>query len=82
MSSRAVIRPIEAGCTAECPHCGERVKFRARHRDDQIICNVYVDGKWDRVEQFHAACYAEAKDPHGEPHKSETKRRGKKAAKQ
>jgi DNA-directed RNA polymerase subunit RPC12/RpoP len=61
-----VLRLIEAGSTAECPHCGERVKFRARHRDQQVICNVYVDGKWDRVEQYHDECYVEAGEPHGE----------------
>lgn len=65
--SRAVVRLIEAGSTAECPHCGERVKFRARHRDQQVICNVYVDGVWDRVEQYHAECYDAAGEPHGEP---------------
>ena len=65
--SRAVDRLIEAGSTAECPHCGERVKFRARHRDRQIICNVYDDGVWQRVEQFHAECYTEAGEPYGEP---------------
>ncbi len=64
--SRAVIRLIEAGSTAECPHCEERVKFRARHRDQQVICNVYVDGVWDRVEQYHAECYETAGEPHGE----------------
>lgn len=64
--SRAVLRLIEAGSTAECPHCGERVKFRARHRDQQVICNVYVGGKWDRVEQYHDECYVEAGEPHGE----------------
>ncbi len=64
--SRAVVRLIEAGSTAECPHCGERVKFRARHRDHQVICNVYVDGVWDRVEQYHAECYETAGEPHGE----------------
>ncbi|MDH3295796.1 MAG: hypothetical protein OER95_15870, partial [Acidimicrobiia bacterium] len=64
--SRAVLRLIEAGSTAECPQCGERVKFRARHRDQQVICNVYVDGTWDRVEQYHDACYLEAGEPHGE----------------
>lgn len=64
--SRAVVRLIEAGSTAECPECGERVKFRARHRDQQVICNVYVDGVWDRVEQYHAECYEAAGAPHGE----------------
>ncbi len=64
--SRAVLRLIEAGSTAECPHCQERVKFRARHRDLQVICNVYVDGVWDRVEQYHEECYTDAGSPHGE----------------
>jgi hypothetical protein len=61
-----VLRLVEAGSTAECPHCQERVKFRARHRDQQVICNVYVDGVWDRVEQYHEGCYTDAGSPHGE----------------
>ena len=64
-ASRAVSRPIEAGSTVECGHCGERVKFQAKLRLQQVICNVYVDGRWDRVEHFHAACYEEGDDPHG-----------------
>ena len=64
--SRAVIKLIEAGSTAECPHCLERVKFRARHRDQQVICNVYEDGVWKRVEQYHLDCYGDADAPHGE----------------
>ena len=65
-TSRAVLRLIEAGSTAECPQCEERVKFRARHRDQQVICNVYIDGVWNRVEQYHAECYEKAGEPHGE----------------
>jgi len=65
--SRAVSRLIEAGCAADCPHCLERVKFRARHRDRQVICNVYVDGVWQRVEQYHLDCYDQAGSPYGEP---------------
>ncbi len=65
--SRAVDRLIEAGSTAECPHCEERVKYRARHRDHQIICNVYDNGVWQRVEQYHAECYTEAGSPYGDP---------------
>lgn len=64
--SRAVIKLIEAGSAAECPHCHERVKFRARHRDQQVICNVYEDGTWKRVEQYHLECYDEAGALHGE----------------
>lgn len=67
--SRAVIKLIEAGSAAECPHCNERVKFRARHRDQQVICNVYENGVWKRVEQYHLECYEEAGAPHGEARK-------------
>jgi hypothetical protein len=65
--SRAVTRLIEAGSMTECSHCGERVKFKARERHMQVICNVYIAGKWDRVEHFHAPCYDEAGQPFGEP---------------
>ena len=64
--SRAIIKLIEAGSAAECPHCLDRVKFRARHRDQQVICNVYDNGVWKRVEQYHLECYHDADSPHGE----------------
>jgi len=64
--SRAVLRLIEAGSVAECPQCGDRVKFRARHRDQQVICNVYDNGVWQRVEQYHQECYDEADSPYGD----------------
>ncbi len=64
--SRAVLRTIEAGCSATCSHCGEPVKFRAKVKCHQVICNVYINGKWDRVEHFHAECYDLAAEPHGE----------------
>ncbi len=51
----------------ECTHCEERVKFRARERHQQVICNVYINGAWDRVEHYHEPCYEEAKKPFGDP---------------
>lgn len=63
--SRAVTRLIEAGCMAECVHCQERVKFRARHRDLQVICNIYKGKVWQRVEHYHADCYPLAGEPYG-----------------
>ena len=63
--SRAVVRLIEPGCEAECAACGQRVKFQARIKAMQVICNVYVKGRWDRVEHFHEGCYHEAGDPYG-----------------
>jgi hypothetical protein len=64
-ASRAVIRTIDAGNSAYCSHCDELIKFRAKIRAQQVICNVYVKNKWDRVEHFHAECYGLAEEPFG-----------------
>jgi hypothetical protein len=66
-TSRAVTRIIEAGSSVECTGCGDRVKFQAKVRALQVICNVYVDGRWDRVEHYHEACYRDAGEPYGTP---------------
>ncbi len=66
-NSRAVSRTVDAGNSAYCAVCDELIKFRARIRAEQIICNVYVKNRWDRVEHYHPACYEEAGSPYGEP---------------
>jgi hypothetical protein len=63
--SRAVLRRVEAGNTATCAHCGEPVKFTAKTQRQQVIANVYVNGRWDRVEHYHSECYDEAAQPYG-----------------
>lgn len=63
--SRAVVRHIEPGNSANCAHCGAPVKFVARAQLRQVIANVYKSGNWDRVEHFHADCYEEADQPYG-----------------
>ncbi|HET9690914.1 MAG TPA: hypothetical protein VFP61_07155 [Acidimicrobiales bacterium] len=65
--SRAADRPIDPGNDAACAHCGERVKFVARLHSRQVIANVYVEERWQRVEHFHADCYERAGAPYGEP---------------
>lgn len=65
--SRAVLRTIEAGSSAICVTCDEQVKFKAKHKAHQVICNVYVDGKWDRVEHYHLECYDASGEPYGVP---------------
>ncbi len=65
--SRAVTRLVEPGSQVDCEHCGERVKFQAKMRHQQVICNVYEKSKWVKVVHFHAPCYDEAKKPFGEP---------------
>ncbi len=65
MQSRAVTRLIEPGNAASCAHCGEAVKFTAKTQRQQVIANVYVNGRWDRVEHFHSECYDEAGRPYG-----------------
>lgn len=66
LASRAVLRDVEPGSTVECAHCGERVKFQAKMRHKQVICNVYVRGRWNRVEHYHLDCYGAAGEPYGE----------------
>ena len=73
-SSRAVVRNIEAGSSAECACCGERVKFQAKIRAQQVICNVYEDGRWARVEHHHLECYETAGRPHGDADDSQPMR--------
>lgn len=62
-----MIRLIEPGSSVDCALCGDRVKFQARLRLQQVICNVYVKNVWDRVEHYHAPCYELAGNPYGEP---------------
>jgi hypothetical protein len=66
-TSRAVLRPIEPGNFAECLGCEKQVKFQARVRKQQVICNVYVNGRWNRVEHYHAECYDAVGEPYGAP---------------
>ena len=61
-----MLRDVEPGSTVECTLCDERVKFQAKVRHKQVICNVYEKGKWVRVEHYHAECYEIAGEPHGE----------------
>lgn len=63
-TSRAVLRPVEPGSAATCERCRLPVKFVAKLKYRQVIANVYVDGRWDRVEHFHENCYVEAGEPY------------------
>ena len=65
LGSRAVLRRVEAGSMSLCAHCDEQVKFAAKLNRLQVIANVYVDARWDRVEHFHAECYDLAGEPYG-----------------
>jgi hypothetical protein len=66
-SSRSALRRVEPGNLALCAVCDEQVKFAAKITRMQVIANVYVDGRWDRVEHFHEECYEVAGSPYGEP---------------
>ena len=65
--SRAVQRRVEAGCSVMCASCDLQIKFAARQNRQQVIANVYVDGRWTRVEHFHIECYEMAGAPYGSP---------------
>lgn len=64
-TTRAVLRDVEPGSTLDCMYCGEQIKFQAKTRPKQIICNVYESSRWNRVEHFHEGCYHDAREPHG-----------------
>jgi hypothetical protein len=66
-ASRAVVRSVEAGSSAMCEHCGEQVKFKAKAKAQQVICNVYAKNVWVRVEHYHYECYEAAGMPYGVP---------------
>jgi hypothetical protein len=66
LGTRAVVRLIEAGSSTTCVYCNQQVKFSAKQKKQQVICNVYIDAKWNRVEHYHLECYLEAEKPHGE----------------
>ncbi len=72
MASRAVVKEIGAGQDMACPKpyggCGELVRFNIhvpRPHKLQVIANVYWNGKWERVEHWHLACYLNAGQPYG-----------------
>ena len=79
-TSRAVVRFIEAGSMTSCEACGAAVKFQARVKAKQVICNVYVDQQWVRVEHFHHQCYVDAGSPHGEADTSQPLRQKRRPA--
>lgn len=65
--TRAVVRPVEPGNSADCVVCGLQIKFSAKAKPRQVIANVYEGATWRRVEHFHEACYLEAGQPYGDP---------------
>ena len=71
--SRAVLRLVEGGNSAYCAGCDVHIAFRSpmHGKREQVICNVYEVGRWQRVEHWHFACYLRAGYPHGHP-KEET----------
>lgn len=66
LDSRAVLRPVYAGNEGRCAHCVERIKFNTKNRRQlQAICNIYKEGRWERVDHYHADCYVTAGEPYG-----------------
>jgi hypothetical protein len=70
--TRAVRRRIEQGINEYCDAgeiCGINggvIKFAARAATkDYVVCNVYEDGQWNRVEHYHLHCYENAGQPYG-----------------
>ena len=77
--TRAIVRFVEPGSMVDCATCGTQVKFSARNKVKQVICNVYEDGRWARVEHFHLDCYDAAGAPHGDADASQPMRTRRRA---
>ena len=65
-TSRAVVRFIEPGSLVTCTGCDGRLNYMAKSKPKQVVCNVYENGKWNRVEHWHVGCYNAAGSPHGD----------------
>lgn len=63
--TRAVVRTVDAGSSATCSTCEQQVKFSAKVKRFQVIANVYIKGRWNRVEHYHFECYVDAGSPYG-----------------
>ena len=42
LATRAVLRRIEAGNSTWCSHCDKQIKFQAKKKLMQVICNIYT----------------------------------------
>jgi len=56
---------VQPGSWVNCESCGEQIKYQVRAQNMQMICNVYEDGTWSRVEHYHSGCYSESGEPYG-----------------
>ena len=64
--SRATLRRIEAGNSANCVGCRQPITFSTKYRSStQVIANVYDEGVWRRVETYHSECYEHRGEPYG-----------------
>jgi hypothetical protein len=72
--TRAIVREIARGNHTDCRGCGQGIRFRTKLHHQTVICNVYDDGRWDRVEHWHLECYRDAGEPHGHPDATELRR--------
>lgn len=67
--TRAVLRVVEpahSGVEALCVACNEGIVWSARKKQTKVVCNIYDNGIWNRVDQFHDSCYSDAGQPYGE----------------
>lgn len=74
LGTRAVVRYVEPGHDDICVGCVKPIKWRAAKKQREVIANVYSGKRWDRVEHWHEACYADAGSPHGAPDASKARR--------
>ena len=82
LGSRAILRDrhIDLTLASWCEGCGRilnhsRSPRAVKFAQPLVVCNVYVDGVWDRMEVWHLNCYETAGLPYG-PVIDEGRRKG------
>lgn len=48
-----------------CEKCDKEILFDTTQRTYRVLCNVYVNDKWDRLECYHPECYEQTGFIHG-----------------
>lgn len=61
-TSRAVVR-ANLDLHQRCDNCGTPLPAKK----PMLVCNVYENGTWQRVERWHPTCYTAAGEPYGTP---------------
>jgi hypothetical protein len=63
---------LRKGTSQRCAHCDSKDwtipgPMAGRQHALVVLCNVYIDGRWDHIAFYHRDCYRLAGEPYGPP---------------